>query len=199
MKKVLLVIFLLFLLYAPFLTVRPIKNYYQNYETIAKKYECYPIETCQADFNGDGKPDVFSRINEPNEKEGYFERLKIFVGNDNQTKEIFNSKYDHTDNTFRTHIAVFEENGQKKLVVYDTINPEQFFCWDGNKLSPTLNRTQLELEIWKAMSLNDDTGGFNQKIAIDSTLIFIFGLYYFVLLASIGSYLYFTKKRTNIL
>ena len=194
MKKILLIALLLSLLYAPFLAIKPIKNYYTYYESIAKKYDCYPIEICTSDFNNDGKADIFLIINEPNEKERYNYRLKVFVEQDNQIKEILNIKYDSTDGTLRTHVAVFEENSQKKLLIYDTINTQQFFFWDGNQLSPTKERTQLETEIWKAMSLEDDTGGFNQKIALDLTLIPLFGLYYFLLLTTIGMYFYFQKK-----
>jgi len=196
MKKFLLITFLLFLLYAPFLTIKPIKNYYKAYEDIAKKYECYPIENCLADFNKDGKNDTFLTNNEPTQIERVNYRLKVLVDSDGKEKEILNVNYDHTDNTLRTHVAVFEEDGKKKLIIYDTVNTEQFFFWDGNRLSPTPERTFLEREIWKAMSLEDDTGGFNQKIALDLTLIPLFGLYYIILLASIGIFIYF-KKISN--
>jgi hypothetical protein len=174
------ILLLLFLCSAPFLAVKPVRNYYKYYEEIAKKYECYPVDDCKSDFDGDGKPDVFTDT----------ERLIILAG----SQQILNIKYDHTDGTFRTHVAVFEEKDVKKLVVYDTINTEQFFYWDGNKLSPTKERTQLEFEIWKAMSLNDDTGGFNEKINLDLIFMFIFGLYYFVLIGSVCMYIYFKRK-----
>jgi hypothetical protein len=194
MKKILLILFLLLLLYAPFLATKSIKSNYAYYESIAKKYDCYPIEICKSDFNNDGKADIFSVVNDPKEKERYNYRLKVFVEQNNQIKEILNIKYDQTDNTLRTHVAVFEENGQKKLLVYDTINTQQFFFWDGNQLLPTNERTQLESEIWKALSLEDDTGGFNEKILFDSTLIPLFTLYYLLLSTTIGMYFYFQKK-----
>jgi hypothetical protein len=194
MKKIVFVLLLLFLLVAPFLTVKPIKNYYKRYEEIARKYECYPIEKCVSDFNDDGKPDLITVVDEPNFQERFNYRLKIFVESSGEKKQILNVKYDPTDNTLRTHVAVLEEGGTKKLVIYDTINSQQFFFWDGETLSPSENLTVLEREIWNAMALEDDTGGFHQKIAIDLTLIPLFGLYYLVLFSSIGMCLYFRKK-----
>lgn len=200
MKKLLLISFLLFLVYAPFLAIRPIQNYYKYYETIAEKYDCYPIETCKADFNGDGEMDIFTIVDEPNEEYRHNYRLKIFTNENNQPREIFNIRYDSTDRTFRTHIAVAESSERKQLIIYDTINVQQFYFWDGNKLSPISDDTNFILEdihtreIWKAMSLEDDTGGFNQKMALDLTLIPLFGLYYLMLLTTIGTYFYFKKK-----
>jgi hypothetical protein len=188
-------LFLIFILFvAPFLAVKPIYNYYSYYEEIARKYECYPIEKCSSDFNEDGKADIFSITNEPTGNERYNYRLKIFVDQKGANKEILNIKYDPTDNTFRTHIAILEENGQKKLIIYDTINANQFFVWNGNKLAPSEKITLLEREIQQAMAYEDDTGGFRLRNAIDLTLIPVFGLYYFLLLISIGMYLYFNKK-----
>ena len=79
MKKILLPIIIVFLFVAPFLIIKPIRNYYTHYKEIAKKYDCYPIESCKSDFNNDGKADIFSIINEPNGNEHYNYRLKIFV------------------------------------------------------------------------------------------------------------------------
>jgi len=206
LNKILLIPFLFLLVYAPFLTVKPIKNYYRHYEEIARKYECYPIETCRADFNGDGKPDIFKIVDEPNELYRHYFRLKIFVEENNRPKEILDIRYDSKDNTYRTHVAVAQIYERKELIIYDTINKEQFFCWNGEQLTPiwdgkTPSIDELavnEQNIRYAMSLNDDTGGFNQKIALDLTLTFLFALYYFVLAAAVGLYLYFRKRKPEM-
>ena len=204
MKNFLLLMFLFLLVYAPFLASREINNYYERYEAIAKKYECYPVETCKADFNGDGKLDRFMLVDEPNEVylKNYY-RLKIYVEENNQPKEILNIRYDGIDNTYRTHIAVVEQFGEKKLIIYDTINKEQFYVWDGSRLSPiwdgkeldvSKERAILEREIQKAMALEDDTGGFNEKIMFRTSIYSHFVLYYLMLLTTVGIFLYFSRK-----
>lgn len=203
MKKALLIIFLLLFLYAPFIVVKPIPNYYRMYADLAKKYECYPIEMCKADFNGDGKIDLFTIVDEPNEIYRHYYWLKIFVEENNQPKEILNIRYDSIDDTYRTHIALFEQNGRKELIIYDTINKEKFFFWDGERLSPIWDgktispgdeRPTMEMEIRKAMSFEDDTESLFNNIILQPALLLLFGLYYFVLLMSVGMYFYFQKK-----
>src|SRR5438128_1861380 len=114
MKKLLLIPFLLLLLYAPFLIIKKKGQYDQYYENIAKKYDCFPIETCKADFNGDGKMDIFTIVDEPNDVWQHYYRLKIFVEENNQSKEILNIRYDLIGNNYRTHIAVFENYERKE-------------------------------------------------------------------------------------
>ncbi len=178
---------------APFFVVGPINNHYNRFEKIAKEYECYPVENCRFDFNDDGKFDSFSIVNEPTNAERYNYRLKIHVENGGLAREIINLRYDSTDNTLRTHLAPFEESGVKKFIVYDTINPVQFFVWNGSELVVQQDRTLLEQEIWKAMSLEDDTGGRWTKFVLGLTFIALFGLYYFVLV--IGAVLYIHLRR----
>lgn len=182
---------------APFIVVWPINNHYNRYEEIAKEYECYPIEQCKFDFNGDGKFDSFSVINEPTNAERYNYRLKIHVENGELQQEIINLSYDSTDNTLRTHLAPFEEKGVKKLVVYDTINPVQFFVWNGSELAAQQKRSLLERDIWNAMSLEDDTGGRWTKFGLELTLLVFFGLYYFVLVVGLALSLHLQKKLTK--
>lgn len=203
MKKVLLITFLLLLLYAPFIAIKPITNYYRSYGDLAKKYECYPIEMCEADFNGDGKKDIFTIVDEPNEIYQHYYHLKIFVEENDQPKEILNVRYDSTDNNFRTHIALYQAEDRKELIIYDTINKENFFFWDGDRLSPIWDgktissgdeRPMMELAIRKAMSLEDDTEGLFNNMILQPALLLLFGLYFFVLLTSAGMYFYFQKK-----
>ena len=204
MKKILLIAFMSFLFYAPFLAIKPIKNYYDYYENIAKKYECFPIETCQFDFNSDGKLDIFKIVDEPNEVWQHYYRLKIFVEENNQTKEILNIRFNPIKkNYYGTHLAIAEIHERKELVIYDTINKEQFFFWDGNQLSPIWDGKTIspgdELALWersiqRAMYLEDDKGGFNEKSLIYKSITYIFGLYYLVLSIVIGITFYFQKK-----
>jgi len=196
MRNAFKILVLAALFVAPFLAVLPIYNNYNRYERIAKEYECYPIETCKFDFNGDDKFDLFSVINEPTPSERYNYRLKIQVETVKGLNEVLNIRYGLTDSTLRTHTSPFEESGVKKLVVYDTVNTCQFFVWNGSELVAQQNRTQLEQDIWEAMSLEDDTGRSN-KIALDLTLIALFGLYYFVLIAGTTLCFHLQRKLTK--
>lgn len=205
MKKILFTLFFLILLYAPFLVVKSVSDYYEHHEKIAKKYECYPVETCRTDFNDDGKPDVFKIVDEPDKEFLHFYRLKIFVEESDRPKEILNIPYDSTDNTYRTHVAVAQFFGRKELIVYDTISNEQFFYWNGERLASIRigetdtfdERAVYEQEIRRAMSINDDTGGFDLKIMILSTFKLFFGLYYFVLFAGVGLFFYSNKQKSE--
>lgn len=204
MKKIILPAFLLVLIYAPFAVSRQFTNYYERYEAIAKKYECYPVETCQADFNGDGKPDRFVMVDEPNDVYLHYYRLKIFIEENGVEKEILDLRYDQIDNTYRTHTAVVEQFGEKKLIIYDTVNKEPYYIWDGSRLAPVwdgktpshpvIERAIHEREIRQAMALEDDTGGFNQKIMFQTSLYSLFALYYTMLSIAVGIYVYFTRR-----
>lgn len=196
MKKLFLVSILLFFFIAPFLVLLPTYNYYSHYKDVAKKYDCYPIETCQSDFDGDGNSDRFLIVDESNENERYNYKLKIFTGANN---EILNIKYETTDNTLRTHIAVFEEKGQKKLIIYDTLNAEQFYHWNGEKLVAAKDISNEEREIRKAMSLQDDTGGFRTRSLFELLLIPIFAIYYLLLFSTIGIIYYYKKSKPKLL
>jgi len=201
-KKILLVLCLLFLFYAPFPIIEPIRVYYDGKEAIAKKYECYPVESCKADFNGDGKADIFTIADEPNEVFKHYYYLKIYVEENNQKKEILKIRYDLFRDNSRTHIAIVERYDQKELIIFDPINKEQFFIWDGSRLSPLWNGKELSFEnerainerwISQAMGLGDVEGGLIEKKAIFTMLWCLFGLYYFVLSGSIGLFLYYSK------
>jgi len=196
MKKYFLVSILSFFFIAPFLVLLPTYNYYRHFKEVAKKHECYPIETCQTDFDGDGNSDRFLIVNEPNENERYNLKLKIFTGANN---EILDIKYDSTDNSLRTHIAVFEENGQKKLVIYDTLNSEQYYHWNGAKLVPAKDISNQEREIRKAMSLQDDTGGFRTRGVLELLLIPIITIYYLLLFSTIGIIYYYKNSKSKLL
>lgn len=203
MKRVLQLIFLLALAGAPLLATKGIFNYYAHYEALAKKYECYPVETCRADFNGDGKPDVFKIVDEPNEVFLHYYWLEIYVEENGQPKQILKIRFDALDNTFRTHVAVAELHGEQTLIVFDTLNKDPYYLWDGERLAPLGNgnepslhaeRPVYEQQIRQAMALEDDMGGFNEKILLKTSLNSLFALYYLLLAAAAGSYFYDRKK-----
>lgn len=182
---------------APFVAIRPIQSFYQENHRRVKEYECYPVEECNFDFNGDSKAEVFQVEDRPSGDEYHNFRLVITTNDGMTRKEILNIKYDQTDGTFRTHVAAFEENGRKKLVIYDTINTHQFFFWDGNRLSPSENMSFLERKIRSAMELEDDTGR-AQKSAVYFTIALFILFYYGVIVVGIVGYFYLRNKYTGV-
>lgn len=195
MNKYLFVIGLLIFFLTPVTTFYFIKSHYDYYDGLGKQYDCYPIGKCQIDIDGDSKSDFVKVVDEsaPNNKFNY--RLKIFLNKENQQPEVLDLKYDSTDNTFRTHIAFFIENDKRKFTVYDTKNEHQYFYWDGQKLTPSQNPTELEEKIRKALGYNDDTGGFHTKIFYPFLIIPGLITYYFLFFISVGVYFYIRKNR----
>ena len=169
---------------------------YASLDRLAAKYECYPVDKCSFDLNSDGTVDRIEISIEPTHDDPYYSRLKIYVSNA-LTQPDLNIEKVHVDNTFRTHLAYLEENGIKKIVVYDTVNPVQFFYWDGSKLLPALQPSELERRVREAMALGDDTGGFNTRIVFQSGFAAFCFVYYFVLIATIAIYFFRRRSRTQ--
>lgn len=194
MKRTLNITFFILLLFAPLFIYLELSGNYKNYDKIAAKYECYPVETCLADFNNDGNQDLITRLD--NRKYGKYEsRFVVYLKTDEGLKEILNLEYVAVDGSFRTHAAINKENEKAHLIIYDTVNPHQYFVWNGEKLIPTLP-TLTDMEIRKAMSLNDDTGGFDDKIFFDFTAVFFSAIYYIIFFI-IVTVVYFRNKTSN--
>jgi hypothetical protein len=203
MKVILQLMFLLAFVGAPFLATKGIFDYYGHYEALAKKYECYPVETCRADFNGDGKPDIFRVVDEPNDVYQHYYRLEIYIEENGAPKQILKIPFDNIDGTYRTHIAVAEFYGEKTLIIFDTINKEPYYIWDGERLSPLWDGKEMnpraeraiyEQSIRQAMALDDDMGGFNEKIMLKTSINSLLALYYLLLSVAAGIYFYCKQK-----
>ena len=169
---------------------------YARLDHLARTYECYPVETCLFDLNSDGVVDRIETSAEPTKDDPYQYRLKIYLSN-TVSQPALNLEKVHVDNTFRTHLAYLEENGIKKIVVYDTVNPDQFFYWDGSKLLPATRPSELEQRIRAAMALGDDTGGFNERIFFELGFTALCFAYYFVLILVVAIYWFWRRSRTR--
>jgi hypothetical protein len=199
-KTIFLGLFFLLLLYLPFLAVSQIRTYDKYSDEFANRIECYPVETCRADFNRDGKNDVFTVVEEPNEMwlKNYY-RLKIFAEQDGRPKEILNLRYSSFDTDYRTHLAVVGFSDEEKhLVIFDTVNAQQVFAWDGTRLSPTTEQTIHENFVRNAMARRDEGGGAFEKEFIDSAFFYLFALYYFVLSIAVGLYFYAREIKIRL-
>ena len=173
-------------------------SYLYLYDQIAQQYDCYPLEECKYDFDGDGILDRIDLVNEPKPDERIHVRLKLFVDRENAEKEVLNLKYVPIDNSFRTHLAFLEESGLRKIVIYDTENEHQFFVWNGNGFQTSSNPSQMERKIRKAMWFRDDTGGHHKQLLVKVGYSG-FAVIYYVLLISIILYLFLSGRMlTNL-
>lgn len=169
---------------------------YASLDRLSRKYECDPVDKCSFDLNSDGAFDRIEISIEPTHDDPYYARLKLYVSEGIAQPDL-NIEKVHVDGTFRTHLAYLEENGIKKIVVYDTVNPVQFFYWDGSKLSPSSQPSELERRVREAMTLGDDTGGFNQRIFFELSLAAFCFAYYFVLILVITIYLFWRRSTRS--
>lgn len=191
-KKIAVVFFTCLLAAAPLFAVYKFYCYYARYDEIARKFECYPFENCNADFNQDGVRDWIEKVYEP--KGGQHDyRLKFLLNDKGQTKEVLNIRYENTDGSFRTHAALLEEGGISKVVIYDMNNQGQYYYWDGQRLSLSEGPSPLEMEIRTAMGLRDDTGR-DQLWLFELLWIPILGLYYLMLAITIGCVVHYRRK-----
>ncbi len=191
MKKV----FFLIALIIPIIVFFSIKYHFEYYDSLGKKYDCYPIKDCKFDINGDSITDFVETVDESTRNDKFNYRLKVFLNENNAKKEILNLKYEPTDNTYRTHIAFVIENDKRKIVIYDTLNEHQFFYWNGQFLKHNDSPSPKEKQIRKALGYNDDTGGFRTKIFYPFFIIPMMFVYYFILF--LVSIIYYYKKLTN--
>jgi len=189
MRRKILIFAIFVLAVGPLLISLSVKRYYESHEQLAGKYECYPFNTCNVDFNSDGVPDSIA----PNGKYTHDLRLKFFLNQENSKTEILDLKYDSTDGTFRTHVAPLVEDGVSKVVIYDTYDQGQYYFWDGEKLALNYKPSALEKQVRTAMSLRDDTGGMPIKIIVTIFSPLILYFYYLLFVAAIGSVIFYRK------
>jgi hypothetical protein len=87
---------------------------------------------------------------------------------------------------------------EKHLVIYDTVNTQQVFAWDGARLSPTIEQTIVENIVRHAMARRDEGGGSVEKELIDSAFFYLFCIYYFVLSIAVGLYFYAREIKNKM-
>ena len=186
MKKSSKILLILALLLLPLL-VDQILNSKQSrldarQDQLVRDYECYPLSSCVADFDGDGIPAKFY----PVLTQAVSGQLVVIEGG----HEVLRLSYDHTDNSLRTHAAIHKEKNKSRLLIYDgTTSGEKgraAFEWNGNRLVE-VTPTEAENEIISAMAAHDDTGGRNDRAFRDLvrmiSLVAVYLVLSFILLA----------------
>ncbi len=168
-------------------------GYARYYRSIAKTFDCYPVEGCRWDIDGDGVIDRLNLATEPIQNDLHHTRLKIFISSNDYKQESLNIEYVHIDNSLRTHVAFLVEGHGRKLVIYDTANEDQFFYWDGRQFQPHLNPSTLEETVRTAMALQDDTGGHHTQILVGLAFVAT-SIVYYLLLLLVTVWLVFSRR-----
>jgi len=146
----------------PVLADRWLAAKYARHDELVKMAECYPFP-CAADFNGNGALDRLGIVQKsPHDRFDWW--LTVMDGE----HELFSTPYDSTDNTFRTHAAIYKPAQVEvpHLLIYDGASRQRInavFAWDGERMHE-IEASSLEREILSAMAARDDTGGWHDWV-----------------------------------
>jgi hypothetical protein len=136
-----------------------------RYSRLIQKYECgyLPEQPCKADFDGDGQ---FTHIEVNRRHDAPVELPPRFAGNE---REVVLNAYS-IDNSSRTHVAVRNDAGHARLIIYDgtrwsagKISVNAVYAWNGSSLAETAP-TETDKEILSAMAARDDAGTFPEWV-----------------------------------
>ncbi len=158
----------------PVLADRWLAAKYARHDELVKMAECYPLP-CAVDFNDNGTLDRLGVVQKnPSDRFGW---LTIVDGE----RELFSIPYDHTDNSFRTHAAIYKpaQIEVPHLLIYDGASRQQInaaFAWDGERMRE-IEASSLEREILSAMAARDDTGGWRQWVIWHLASTFLLPIY----------------------
>ena len=148
---------------------------YARHDELVKMAECYPFP-CAADFNGNGTLDRLDVVQKnPHDRFDWW--LTIADGE----RELFSIPYDSTDNTFRTHAAIYKPAQVEvpHLLIYDGASRQRInavFAWDGEKMRE-IEASSLEREILSAMAARDDTGSWHRWVMWSLASTFLLPIY----------------------
>ena len=152
-----------------------------GHDQLYDKYDCSPPERCGGDLTGDGLPEqihVTDYLAQP-------EQSFIITTED---REILRLPYNHTDGTFRTHMALVNNGTQSRLLIYDGVNyatpRKAAFSWNGERMVE-VPPSDFEQEIISAMAAHDDSGGWFNRVMRRLLLQASLGSYYLILAISI--------------
>jgi hypothetical protein len=166
---------------APVLVGVAIFLYYQAYGSLQARYECPLPSPCEVDFNGDGFLDTVSIVKDPDPRNKNRFLLHFDISNSPTPDPILVIDYVNVDNTFRTHVAHVNDDGNSYFVIFDQENKFQYYRWNGATLEPVLTPSSHLRNVRYAMGLSDDTGGFGLKLIIIFGFVALSLVYYSVL------------------
>lgn len=179
------------LVLVPLFIDRVIAKRGERHSEIIRKYERYCIDApCEVDFDGDGKPGLLMLDREKPPAPKYDSWLVVNEGG----RELLRLPHWDIDGSFRTHIAIRNDSGRDRLLVFDgthappdSSNPPTrlVLAWDGHQIV-SVSPTDIDREIWLALASRDDSGTFNNWILYDFIRLPVLICYYLLLASSVG-------------
>ena len=135
---------------------------FESLMRIQSAHELYPIPQ-PIDINGDRYEGLIT-VSQPSPEDRFDLRLVI----EDDGRRLLELPYDHTDGTYRTHVAARRNEVPMRLVIYDgTSGPgtvrRDTYCWNGSSLALVAPDAEDAL-ILEAMEAHDDTGTFGSWI-----------------------------------
>jgi hypothetical protein len=158
-KRPLLYVVALLLVVGPLLIWQWVSARDTHFDELVNQYECHG-EKCEADFNGDGIAGYVERMMDDTAVPS--NRLLVVVDNN---RELLRLPYTYIDGTFRTHVAIRNDSGKARLLIFDATDNTKprvkaVYAWDGQKMVQVPPR-DIDGEILAAMAARDDAGSWN--------------------------------------
>jgi hypothetical protein len=167
-----------------------------RYSQLRKEYECGygSKDLCKADFDGDG---LLTHIDVRRHYDRPVELPPTFVGSE---QEVVLNVWS-IDNTWRTHVAVRNESGHSRLIIYDGTRwpghetaVNAVYAWNGKRLSEVAPGAA-DKEILSAMAADDDAGTLHQWVTYH--LLAWPGRLVYVLLFVVAALIYRKNRLTG--
>jgi hypothetical protein len=195
-KKVLFALALL--ISVPLLVDQGISERGERHSEMVRKYERYCLDApCTADFNGDGRQGLLMIDREKPPAPGYDSWLVVVEDG----RELLRLPHWFIDGSFRTHIAIRNDSGGDRLLVFDgthaptdssTPPTRLVFAWNGQRIVDT-PPTEIDRDIFLALATRDDSGTFNAWTLYEF-IGFPVLICYYLLLAGIVGWLTLRRK-----
>jgi hypothetical protein len=195
-KKIWLFVLAL-LIIVPLLVERGLSQRGERHNEMVSKYERYCLETpCEADFNGNGKKDLLIVDRKTPPSPGFDSWLVATEDG----RELLRLPHWFKDGSFRTHIAIRNESGGDRLLVFDGTHmlpgsssapASLVFAWNGQQMV-NAQPTDLDHDILTALATRDDSGTFHYWILYEFVRLPVLAVYY-LLLAGITTWLAFRR------
>lgn len=156
----------------------------------------------RADFDGDGTPGTLMIDRKTAPPQASYPGIQAWIVVIDSGRELLRLPYRYGDSTLRTHVAIREEAGRSRFLVFDHTAQgaptRQVFVWNGNSMTeiePSLS----DQEILSALGARDDAGSWNDWALYRSLRVPALFLYYLVLLVSLGAWLTIRHRRNSLL
>lgn len=186
--RVALVIVLLLFILIPLVIYSRLSSKDERYIQAITKYECLQ-DNCAADFDGDGRSgNLLVDRTSPPPSGSYLARQAWLVVSDSH-RELLRLPFSYVDGTLRTHVAIRDEVGGARLLVFDhTIEGKpvrEVFAWDGKQMIQ-VQPSAADQEILAALSARDDAGSWHDWALYRSLVLPILVTYYILLAGIVG-------------